>query len=42
MTALSKSGLPAMGDLRSEKLRAFHHERLAVVYVRQSTPKPRP
>ncbi len=38
-TVLSKVGLPAIDDLRSEKLRAFHRERLAVVYVRQSTPQ---
>lgn len=34
---LSKSGLSALDDLRAEKIRAFHRERLAVVYVRQST-----
>src|SRR5215471_7422492 len=33
----SKSGLPALDDLRTEKLHAWHRERLAVVYVRQST-----
>src|SRR5215471_5428354 len=33
----SKSGLPALDDLRTDKLHAWHHERLAVVYVRQST-----
>ncbi len=33
----SKSGLSALDDLRAEKIRAFHRERLAVVYVRQST-----
>ncbi len=33
----SKSGLSALDDLRGEKVRAFHRERLAVVYVRQST-----
>jgi DNA invertase Pin-like site-specific DNA recombinase len=33
----SKSGLTALEDLRAEKVRAFHRERLAVVYVRQST-----
>src|SRR2546427_13120356 len=38
-TALSKSGLPALDDLRTEKLHAWHRERLAVVYVRQSTPQ---
>src|SRR5260221_13332277 len=36
-TALSKSGLPALEDMRTEKLHAWHRERLAVVYVRQST-----
>jgi adenine/guanine phosphoribosyltransferase-like PRPP-binding protein len=35
----SKSSLSALDDLRAEKLRAFHRERLAVVYVRQSTPQ---
>ena len=38
-TVLSKSGLTALNDVRSEKLRPFHRERLAVVYVRQSTPQ---
>jgi len=38
-TALSKSGLPALDDLRTEKLHAWHRERLAAVYVRQSTPQ---
>ena len=33
----SKSGLVALDSLRAEKIRAFHRERLAVVYVRQST-----
>ena len=33
----SKSGLVALDGLRAEKIRAFHRERLAVVYVRQST-----
>ena len=33
----SKSGLTALDDMRAEKIRAFHRERLAVVYVRQST-----
>src|SRR5215831_21062842 len=37
MTTLSKSGLPALEDMRMEKLHAWHRERLAVVYVRQST-----
>ncbi|HVB24514.1 MAG TPA: recombinase family protein [Ktedonobacteraceae bacterium] len=32
-----KSGLAALDGLRAEKIRTFHHERLAVVYVRQST-----
>ncbi len=36
-TALSKSGLPALDDMRTEKLHAWHRERLAGVYVRQST-----
>ncbi len=38
-TVMSKSGLTALDDVRSEKLRPFHRERLAVVYVRQSTPQ---
>src|SRR2546425_12697590 len=38
-TVLSKSGLPALEDMRTEKLHAWHRERLAVVYVRQSTPQ---
>lgn len=33
----SKSVLSALDELRAEKIRAFHRERLAVVYVRQST-----
>jgi DNA invertase Pin-like site-specific DNA recombinase len=33
----SRSGLTALDDLRAEKLHAWHRERLAVVYVRQST-----
>ncbi|MFL5589632.1 MAG: recombinase family protein [Ktedonobacteraceae bacterium] len=36
-TMRSKSGLTALDDVRTEKLRPFHRERLAVVYVRQST-----
>ncbi len=36
-TLSSKSVLPARDDLREPKLHAFHRERLAVVYVRQST-----
>ncbi len=36
-TVLNRSGLTALDDLRTEKLRAFHRERLAIVYVRQST-----
>jgi DNA invertase Pin-like site-specific DNA recombinase len=36
-TVLSKSSLPALDDLRAEKLHPWHRERLAVVYVRQST-----
>ena len=35
--AQSKSGLSSLDELRAEKIRAFHRERLAVVYVRQST-----
>ncbi len=35
----SKSGFLALDDLRMEKLHAWHRERLAVVYVRQSTPQ---
>jgi DNA invertase Pin-like site-specific DNA recombinase len=38
-TVLSKSSLTVLDDLRTEKLRPFHRERLAVVYVRQSTPQ---
>lgn len=38
-TVQSKSGLTILEDLRAEKVRAFHRERLAVVYVRQSTPQ---
>ena len=33
----SKTVLNALDDVRAEKIRAFHRERLAVVYVRQST-----
>jgi DNA invertase Pin-like site-specific DNA recombinase len=33
----SKSVLNALDEVRTEKIRAFHRERLAVVYVRQST-----
>lgn len=36
-SALSNTGLPAADGILSEKLRPFHRERLAVVYVRQST-----
>jgi DNA invertase Pin-like site-specific DNA recombinase len=35
----SKSGFPALNDMHTEKLHAWHRERLAVVYVRQSTPQ---
>jgi len=35
----SKSSLAALDDLRAEKLHPWHRERLAVVYVRQSTPQ---
>ena len=38
-TALSKSSLAALNDLRAEKLHPWHRERLAVIYVRQSTPQ---
>jgi DNA invertase Pin-like site-specific DNA recombinase len=34
---LRTSGLTDLDDVRAEKLHAWHHERLAVVYVRQST-----
>jgi len=34
---LSKSSLALLDDLRAEKLHPWHRERLAVVYVRQST-----
>ena len=37
--ALSKSSLAALNDLRAEKLHPWHRERLAVIYVRQSTPQ---
>jgi DNA invertase Pin-like site-specific DNA recombinase len=37
--AHSKSGLTALDELRAEKVHAWHRERLAVVYVRQSTPQ---
>jgi DNA invertase Pin-like site-specific DNA recombinase len=33
----SKSDLTALDDLRAEKIHPWHRERLAVVYVRQST-----
>lgn len=33
----SKSGLTGLDDLRAEKVHSWHRERLAVVYVRQST-----
>jgi DNA invertase Pin-like site-specific DNA recombinase len=33
----SKSGLTALDEVRAEKVHAWHRERLAVVYVRQST-----
>lgn len=36
-TMRSKPGFTALDEVRSEKLRSFHQERLAVVYVRQST-----
>ncbi len=32
-TMLSKSGLTALDDVRTEKLHAWHRERLAVVYM---------
>ncbi len=35
----NKSGLTALDDLHTEKVHAWHRERLAVVYVRQSTPQ---
>lgn len=38
-TTLSKAGLISTDEGHSEKLRLFHQERLAVVYVRQSTPQ---
>jgi hypothetical protein len=37
--AQSKSYLSTLDDVRAEKIRAFHRDRLAVVYVRQSTPQ---
>ena len=36
---LTKSSLAALDDLHAEKLHAWHRERLAVIYVRQSTPQ---
>jgi hypothetical protein len=36
-TVLNKPPPTVSGEMRSEKLRPFHQERLAVVYVRQST-----
>ena len=36
-TMASKSSLTVLDDLCAEKLHAWHRERLAVVYVRQST-----
>src|SRR5215467_4688903 len=36
---LSKSSLTVLDDLYTEKLHAWHRERLAVIYVRQSTPQ---
>src|SRR5690242_9413605 len=36
-SAQSKSYLSTLDDVRAEKIRAWHRERLAVVYVRQST-----
>ncbi len=38
-TVPSKSGLAALDDMHTEKLHAWHRERLAVVYVRQSSPQ---
>ena len=38
-TVLTKSSLTALDDLHTEKLHAWHRERLAVIYVRQSTPQ---
>src|SRR5437899_12413162 len=35
----SKSSLATLDDLRAEKVHAGHLERLALVYVRQSTPQ---
>ena len=34
----SKSGLTALDDLHAEKIRAFHRERFAVVYVHTNPP----
>jgi hypothetical protein len=36
---LTKSSLTARDDLHPEKLHAWHRERLAVIYVRRSTPQ---
>ena len=39
LTPLTKAALAGPIDLRSEKIRPWHRERLAIVYVRQSTPQ---
>jgi len=38
-TVLTKSSFTVLDDLHAEKLHAWHRERLAVIYVRQSTPQ---
>jgi DNA invertase Pin-like site-specific DNA recombinase len=39
LPTISKSSSPSQDIARSEKLQPWHYERLAVVYVRQSTPQ---
>src|SRR3954466_2480498 len=38
-TALTKSGLTGLDTLYADKLHSWHRDRLAIVYVRQSTPQ---
>jgi DNA invertase Pin-like site-specific DNA recombinase len=39
MSPAASSASTVQVDLRSEKIRSWHYERLAIVYVRQSTPQ---
>jgi DNA invertase Pin-like site-specific DNA recombinase len=41
MVALTRlpSSTPLTGEFRAERIQSWHHDRLAVVYVRQSTPQ---